>query len=159
MIASAWKSDGSGGCDSLSPHRPDLLVSILILWLADSLGLKQAGNAFQDQVHAEVGVDGAIHRVMVSTGVHDQNLRSFMGLLNHVGEVMAIVLGQGGAEDDEVKGIAVQSFLNPLAVEGGGHMMSGFGHFGGLGGQCVFVGLAIENLDGCFVSGRGQGPS
>jgi hypothetical protein len=28
-----------------------------------------------------------------------------------------------------------------------------------LGGQCVFVGLAIENLDGCFVSGRGQGPS
>ena len=61
---------------------------------------------------------------------------------------MAIVLGQGGAEDDEVEGIAAQGFLNALAVEGGGHVMSGFGHLGGLGGERGFVGLAVENLDG-----------
>jgi len=47
-----------------------------------------------------------------------------------------------------------------MAVEGSGHAMAGFGDFGGLGGECVFVALAIENLDRCLrsglVSGRGQ---
>jgi hypothetical protein len=80
---------------------------------------------------------------------------------------MAIVLGQSGAEDHEVKGVAAQGFLNALAIEGSGHVMPSFLHFGGLGGECVFVALAIKNLDrrlvrglvSGFLSGRGQGPS
>jgi len=36
---------------------------------------------------------------------------------------MAILLGQGGAKNDEVKGVAAQCFLNALALEGGGDMM------------------------------------
>src|SRR5258708_23077604 len=72
---------------------------------------------------------------------------------------MAIVLGQGGAEDDQVKGIAAQGFLNTMAVERGGHVMSGLFHFGGLGGKCVFVAFTIKNLNRRFLRGPGQGPS
>src|SRR5260370_40788295 len=71
---------------------------------------------------------------------------------------MAIVLGQGGAEDDQVKGIAAQGFLNTMAVERGGHGVSGLFHFGGLGGKGVFGALTIKNLNCRFLRGRGQGP-
>ena len=76
---------------------------------------------------------------------------------------MAIVPGQGGAEDDKVKGIVAQGVLNFLAVEDSGHAMSGLAHCGSLGGESGFVGLGVENLDGGLLSGflssRGQGPS
>ena len=139
-------------------------AQIMVDWrLADGRGLKQGGNPLEDPVHAQVGVHGGVDFVMVGAGVHDQNLRSCVGLLDHVGQVMAIVLGQGGAEDDQVKGIAAQGFLNAMTVQGSGHVMSGFFHFGGLGGKSVFVRLAIENLDRSLVSGlvsgRGQGAS
>jgi hypothetical protein len=111
-------------------------------------------------MHAQVGVYGGVHGVMVRAGVHDQDLRSLMSLLDHVGQVMTILLGQGSAEDDEVKGVAAQSLLNAVAVEGGGDVMSGFSDFGGLGRECVFVALAVENFDprlgSGLVSGRGQ---
>src|SRR6267143_264966 len=94
---------------------------------------------------------------MVGAGVHDQDLRSLVSLLDHVGQVMAILLGQGGAKDDEIKGVAAQGFLNTMAVEGSGDVMPGFRDFGGLGGECVFVALAVENLDGRLM--RGRGPS
>jgi len=71
--------------------------------------------------------------------VHDQNLRSFVGFLDHVRQVMAIVLGQGSAEDDEVKGITAESFLNGLAGLGGGYMMPGLFHLGSLGGESLFI--------------------
>src|ERR1700675_2027015 len=96
---------------------------------------------------------------MVRAGVHDQDLRSLMSLFDHVRQVMAIFLGQGGSEDDEIKGIAAQGFLNPMAVERSGDVMPGFGDFGGLGGKRVFVALAVENLDGRLMRGRGHGPS
>jgi hypothetical protein len=99
-------------------------------------------------MHADVGIHDGVDFMMVGTGVHDQNLGSLVGLLDHVGQVMAIVLGQGGAEDDEVEGIAAQGFLNALTVEGSGHVMASFGHFSGLGGESGFVALAVENLDG-----------
>ena len=57
-------------------------------------------------MHAHAGVDRGVDCVMVRAGVHDQDLRSRVSLLDHVGQVMAIVPGQGGAEDDQVKGIA-----------------------------------------------------
>ena len=109
------------------------------------------------------GIHGGIDFVMMRAGVHDENLGSLVGLLHHVGQVMAIVLGQGGAEDDKIEGVAAQGLLNALAVEGGGHVMTGFGHFGGLGGECGFVGLSVKNLDGRLrerVSGAvaGKGP-
>jgi len=110
-------------------------------------------------VHAQVGVDGGVDGVMVGAGVHDQDLRALVSLFDHVRQVMAIFLGQGGAEDNEVKGVAAQGFLNTMAVEGSGDVMPGFGDFGGLGGESVFVALAVENLDRRLMRGRGHGPS
>ncbi len=80
---------------------------------------------------------------------------------------MAIVPGQGGAEDDEIKGIAAQGFLHGLAVENRRHAMSSLAHFLGLSGESGFVRLGVENLDrrlanglaSEFLSSRGQGPS
>src|SRR5467141_42128 len=72
---------------------------------------------------------------------------------------MPILLGQSGAEDNEIKGVAAQGVLNTMAVEGSGNVMPGFRDFGGLGGECVFVALTIENLDGRLMRGRGHGPS
>jgi hypothetical protein len=93
---------------------------------------------------------------MVGAGVHHQDLGSSVRFLDHVGQVMAIVLGQAGAEDDEIEGIAAQSFLNRMAVEYRGDVMASSAHFGGVGGESGFVGLTIENLDGWFLSSRGQ---
>src|SRR6202795_3350368 len=72
---------------------------------------------------------------------------------------MAILFGQGGTENDEVKGVAAQGFLNTMAIECSGDVMPGFGDFGGLGGERLFVALAVENLDGRLMRGRGHGPS
>ncbi len=98
--------------------------------------------------------------MMVRAGMHDQNLRSCVSLLDHVRQVMAIVLGQGGPENDEVESSLPQGFLNTLTIEGGSHVMSGFGHLGGLARERLFVGLAVKNFDGCgmsrFLSGSGQ---
>jgi hypothetical protein len=107
--------------------------------LADGRRLKQSCDPLEDPVHAHVGVHDGIDFMMVSTGVHDQDLRAFVGLLDHVWQVMAIVLGQGGAEDDEVKSIAAESFLNGLAVLGFRYLMSGLRHFGSLGGENLFI--------------------
>jgi hypothetical protein len=52
---------------------------------------------------------------------------------------MAIVLGQGSTEDNEVKSIAAESFLNGLAVLGCGYLMSGLLHFGSLGGENLLI--------------------
>ena len=46
-----------------------------------------------------------------------------------------------------------------MSVEGSGDVMAGFGDFGGLGGKCVFVALAVENLDRRLMRGRGHVPS
>jgi hypothetical protein len=120
--------------------------------LLNGLGLEQAGNLFQDAIHADVGVDDSVDFVMVCAGVHNQDLGSFVRLLDPVGQVMAVFLGHCGTQYDEVKGIAAKSFLNALAVRSGGHVMTDFGHFGGLGGECVLVGLTVKNLDSGFMS-------
>jgi hypothetical protein len=121
--------------------------------------LKQGCDFLEDPVHAHAGIYGGVDFVMVSAGVHNQYFCSLVGLLDHVRQVMAIVLGQGGTEDDEVKGIAAEGFLNGLTILGSGYVMSGLFHFGGLGGESGFVGLAVKNLDGTLVSGHGQWPS
>jgi len=120
--------------------------------LANGIGLEQAGNLFEDAIHADVGVDDSIDFVMVCAGVHYQNLSSFVRLLDHVGQVMAVFLGDGGAQYDEVKGIAAKSFLNGLAVRSGSHVMTDLDHFGGLSREYVFVGLTVKNLDSGFMS-------
>ena len=128
-------------------------------------GLNQSGNLLDDPVHAHGRIHGRIHFVMMRAGVQDQNPGSSVRLLHHVGQVMAIVLGKRGTEDDQVEGLGAQGFQNDLAVEGGGHLISGFADLGGLGGKRSLVGLAVENLDrllasrlvGGLLCGCGQG--
>ncbi len=100
---------------------------------------------------------------MVSAGVHDQNFCAFMRFLHHVGQVIAIVLGQSSAENDQVEGILPESFLNALAILSCRHVMPGLFHRSGLGGESLFIRLPIKDLDRIFVNGlsssRGQWPS
>ena len=79
---------------------------------ANCCRLHQGRNLFEDPVHAEVGVDGSVDFVMVGTGVHHQDLGSLVRLLDHIGQVMAILFGYGDAKDDEVEGIALEGILN-----------------------------------------------
>jgi hypothetical protein len=118
--------------------------------------LEQGGDLFQDSVHAHGGVDGGIYFVMVSARVHHQDLGSGVRFFDHVGEMMAIVLGQGSAQDYQVESIAAQGLLDGLAALGRGDVMPGFLHGRTLGGECGFVGLAVENFDGGFLSDSGQ---
>ena len=131
--------------------------------LADGNGLEQAGNLFEDPVHADVGIDDGVNFVMVRAGMHHQDFGSLVRLLDHVRQVMAVFLGHSGAQDDEVEGIAGKRFLDGLAAERGSDVMADFGHFGGLSGKCVLIGLAVENLDiglaRGFLTSCGQGPS
>jgi len=90
---------------------------------------------------------------MVSAGVHDQDLRASVGLLDHVGQVMAIILGQASAQDDEVKGIAEQGLLDVLAVLGRGYLMSGLFHFGSLSGNSGLIRLTVKDLDRILATG------
>jgi hypothetical protein len=107
--------------------------------LADRRGLQQGCDLFEDSLHAHAGIYSGVNFVMVSAGVHDQDFRSLVGFLHHVGQVMAIVLGQGGAEDDQVKGVVTESFLNGLAALGGGDVMPSLFHFGGLRRESLFI--------------------
>ena len=122
--------------------------------------MDQSRNLLEDSVHADIGIDGGIDFVVVGAGMHNQNLRSSVGLLDHVRQVMAIVLRQRSAKDDQVESTLPQGFLNALPIEGGSHVMSGFGHLGGLARERLFVGLAVKNIDGCgmsrFLSSCGQ---
>src|ERR1700683_1215563 len=104
---------------------------------------------------------------MMCSGVHDQNLCSSMGFLDHVGQVMAIVFGQGCTQDYKVKGALAQSFPNVVAVDRSRYLMACFFHLRSLAGKRVFVTLGVKNCD-CrfreglvsgFVRGIGQGSS
>lgn len=53
--------------------------------------LKQSGNLLQDQKHAHAGVDCGVDFVMMRARVHDQDLRSLMRFLHHVGQMMAVL--------------------------------------------------------------------
>ncbi len=103
-------------------------------------------------MHAHAGIYGGVDFVMVSAGVHNQYFRSLVGLLDHVGQMMAIVLGQGRAQDNEVEGIAAQGFLNGLTILSSGYVMSGLLHFVGLGGESGCIRLAVKNLDRILVT-------
>src|SRR5580658_1958074 len=73
---------------------------------------------------------------------------------------MAVVLRQGSPKDHQVKGSLTKGFLNALPADGGGHVMSSFGHLGGLARERLFVRLTVKNLDSCgmsrFLSSCGQ---
>jgi len=65
-------------------------------WIRDASangGLKQRSDFVEDAVHAEVGIDDGIDFVVVGAGVHDENLGFGVCLSDHVGQVMAVVLG------------------------------------------------------------------
>lgn len=128
MIWSAWKSGRSGG--AILSARPDLFC----FRLANARELKHGGDLFENALHAHAGIDGSVNLVMVRSGMHHQNFRSFVRLLDHVGQVMAIVLRQRSSQDYEIEGIAAQSILNAVTADSGGHMMANFFHFGGLAG-------------------------
>jgi len=147
MIAISLEVVWPGATLSASPARPFFVRRKLDEPLAGQLGLQQGCDAFQYPLHAQVGIHYGVDFVVMRASVHDQNFRSFVSLLHHVGQVMAIVLGQGRPEDDEVKSVAAQSVLNRVAVEDSGHVMAGLLHFGGLGGECRFVAFGIQNLD------------
>jgi len=122
--------------------------------------LDQSRDFLEDSVHADIGIDGGIDFMMVRAGMHHQHLRSRMSFLDHVRQVMAIVLRKSGAKDDQIESALPQGLLNALAIEGGSHVMSGFGHLGGLARERLFIGLAVKNFDGCamsrLLSGCGQ---
>jgi len=78
--------------------------------------MNEGGDLLQNARHALRGVDGGVDFVMMRESLHDHSLGSGVGLSDHVRQVMAIVLGQRGTEDDQVKSIAAQGFKYALAV-------------------------------------------
>jgi hypothetical protein len=121
--------------------------------LDERAGAKERGDFLEDAWHAQGGINGGVDFVMMRARVHDQNLGCGVRLPDHVRQVMAIVLGERGAEDDEIKSFAAQGFEDALPVKGGGHLMTNFGHLGGLSPQSSFVGLAVENPDSLMLGG------
>jgi hypothetical protein len=124
---------------------------------ASGCGLKHSSNFFEDPDHADIGIDGGVNFVMVSPSMHHEDFSAPMRLLDHVGQVMAIFLGHGWAQDYEVKGIALKCILNGSATNGSRHAMADLGHFGCLRGQSLLVGLCVENLDSRALRGDGRG--
>jgi hypothetical protein len=114
--------------------------------------LNQSRNLFQNTVHAHAGIYSRVHFVMVRAGMHDQNLRSRVRFLDHVRQVMAIVLGQCSAQYDEVKSASAEGSLYGLAALGGGHLMPSLFHFGRVSGECRVVRLPVKNPDRILVS-------
>jgi len=134
--------------------QPDLLFwAESWLALADSRGLQHGRDLFEDPLHAQVGVNDCVDFVMVSAGVHDQDFRPCVGFLHHIGQVMAIVLGQSSAENDQVERSLLESFLNALAILSCCHVMPGLFHCSRLGGESLFIRLAVKDLDRIFVNG------
>jgi len=84
-----------------------------------------------------------------AVGVHDEHAGLFAGLLDHVGQVMTVIAGQGGAEDDQVERSLAQGLLDGFAAGGLVNGVSGFFDVGGLAGQDFCVAFAVENRQFC----------
>jgi hypothetical protein len=124
---------------------------------ASGCRLKHPGDFLKYPVHADSGIDASVNFVMVRTSVHYKDLSALMRLLDHVGQMMAILLGYGRAKDNEVKGIAFKSILHGAPANGSRHMMADLGHFGCLRGESLLFGLSIKNLDRRTLCGYGRG--
>src|SRR5437879_13801743 len=85
----------------------------------------QSGNLFQEGFKTASSVEVSIDAgVALAVGVHDQDARPVLAFLHHVGQVMAIVLGKGWAEDDQVKRLAAEGFLDCFAAYSLNHLMT-----------------------------------
>jgi hypothetical protein len=110
--------------------------------------LEQGRNLFQQKNHTDPRIDDGVDLVVVRSGVHDENLGAGVRLLDHVRDVMTVVLGKRGAEDNEVERATAQLFEHTFAIGGSGHLMASLLEVGGMGGESLLVGLTIKNLDG-----------
>ena len=67
-------------------------------------------------------------------------------LLDHVGQVVPVVFGQGSPQDHQVKGILAQGFLHLLAAFRLGYLVSRFLDRNRLCGKDFRVAFSIKNL-------------
>jgi len=109
--------------------------------------LKQSSNLFQKKNHTNSRIDNSVDLMMVRSGVHHENLGAGVRLLDHVRNVMAVILGKRGSEDDEVEGTIAQLFEHTFAIGGSRHLMASLLEVGGMSGESLLVGLTIKNLD------------
>ena len=111
----------------MSRPRPHVQPTQPLRGLAPDQGLlfKQSGNLFQEGGDAPARFQGCVYRGMsLSVGVHYQHAGPLVRLLDHVGQVVTVILGQGWAQDYQVKRIPFQGFLDLLAALRLGHVVS-----------------------------------
>jgi hypothetical protein len=77
------------GATPLSDARPFFSETFS---LVDAYGLQQSGNLLEQKNHAYPRIDSHLYLVMVCAGMHHQDLRTLMGFLDHVREMMTVVL-------------------------------------------------------------------
>src|SRR5947208_9087207 len=93
---------------------------------------------------------------MAAACMHDQDFGSLVRLLDHVRQMMAVVFGERGTENHQVKGVALECVLKCVSSDGRADMMAGLLHFGGLSGKYFLVGLSVKNFDRVLGRSGGQ---
>lgn len=82
----------------------------------------------------------------LAVGVGDQDARPCLGLLDHVGQVMAIIFGERGAKDNQIKDLPPQQILHLVATLRWSDLVSRFFDRNRLCSKDFRITFRIQNL-------------
>ena len=105
-------------------------------------------DLLQQRINAPPGLEVCIHiRVPFAIGVHHEDARPLMEFLDHIGQVVPVVLAQRQTKHYQVERVSPQRLFHTLASHRGIHMMPRVLNRNRLRGDDIFIAFAIKNLE------------
>ena len=104
-------------------------------------------DLLQQRIDAPPGLEVRIHiRMPLPIGVHHQHACPLMEFLDHVGQVVPVVLAQRRTKHYQVERVPPQRLFHTFAPDSGVHMMSGALNGNCVGGDDILIAFAIKDL-------------
>ncbi len=104
-------------------------------------------DLLQQRIDAPPGLEVRIHiRMPLPIGVHHQHACPLMEFLDHVGQVVAVILAQRGTKHYQIERVPPQRLFHAFASDSGVHMMAGILNGNCVGGDDILIAFAIKDL-------------
>ncbi len=105
-------------------------------------------DLLQQRIDAPPSLQVRIHiRMPLPIGVHDEHARPLMEFLDHIGQVVPVVLAQRQTKHYQVERVSPQRLFHTLASHRGIHMMPRVLNGNRLRGDDILIAFAIKNLE------------
>ena len=110
---------------------------------------QQLGDCVQHSVFTLARVEDLIHGVVMTAEVQHQHAGHLIRPLRHVGKMVAVVPGEGVAEDHQIEALTHERSLDLFAAGGWRHRIAGFRQARCFSGEDFRIVFPVENL--CIV--------